>query len=368
MRCLERSVDSRDTCFQLAQRRGIGLGERLPLRVQPLASLRQRLGRPLQMRAVCLLELQAALGLHEQAARLGELLLRGAERLLRLGQARVFGFQFFLGRNYPLLGASGACGPHVQCLGKLRALLAPGDELRAALGVLALEARACLLCVAQLRFMARHLGVRGIERALRRVHRIARLVVRRARRLEPRFQVARLRVLGFELVGDTRHFGGMALALGTGVAPAQIPQEMLLELQVVLQLLVARRDLRLRVELLDLRAELQANVGDAREVLARVGEARLSLAAPFLVLGDARRLLEEHAQLLGLRLDHARDHALLDDGVSARAQPSAEEHVGDVAPAYVRAVDVVARLAVALQDALHRDFRVLRPLTRRAAE
>src|SRR5204863_5174740 len=34
VRCLERSVDLRDTCFELAQRRGIGLGERLPLRVQ----------------------------------------------------------------------------------------------------------------------------------------------------------------------------------------------------------------------------------------------------------------------------------------------------------------------------------------------
>ena len=235
------------------------------------------------MGPVCLLELQAALGLHEQAARFGEMLLRGAERLLRLRQPRVFGFQFFLGRQNPLLSAAGARGPHVQRLGELRALLAPGHELRAALGMLALEARARLLRVAQLRFMARDLGVRGIQRALRRVHRIARLVVRGARGFEPRLERARLRVLGFELVGDARHVGAMALALGGGVATAQVPQEVLLELQVVLQLLVARRDRGLRVELLDLRAELQADVADAREVLARIGEPRLGLAAPFLV-------------------------------------------------------------------------------------
>src|SRR5439155_13873112 len=36
--------------------------------------------------------------------------------------------------------------------------------------------------------------------------------------------------------------------------------------------------------------------------------------------------------------------------------------------AYVRAIDVVARLAVALQDALHRDLGVLRPLSGGAAE
>ena len=125
---------------------------------------------------------------------------------------------------------------------------------------------------------------------------------------------------------------------------------MLLELQLGVVFLVARGDLRLRLELFHLQAELEADVGDARQVLARVGEPVLGLAAALLVARDARRFLEEHAQLLGLRLDHARDHALLDDGVGARAEAGAEEHVGDVAPAHVRAVDEVARFAVALQD------------------
>ena len=37
----------------------------------------------------------------------------------------------------------------------------------------------------------------------------------------------------------------------------------------------------------------------------------------------------------GLRLDDARDHALLDDGVAAAAEAGAEEDVGDIAPAHV---------------------------------
>jgi hypothetical protein len=160
----------------------------------------------------------------------------------------------------------------------------------------------------------------------------------------------------------------MALALCRGIAPAHIPKKMLLELQIVLQLLIAGRDLRLRIELFDLRAELGADVGDPRQVLARVCETGLGLLAPLLVFRDARRLLEEHAQLFGLRLDDARNHALLDDRVGARPEAGAEEHIGDVASANVRAVDVVVRLAVALQDALHRDFSVLRPLAGGAPE
>ena len=95
---------------------------------------------------------------------------------------------------------------------------------------------------------------------------------------------------------------------------------------------------------------------------------QLGLAAALAVFRDARGLLEENAQLLGLRLDHARDHALLDDGVGARAQARAEEDVRDVAAAHVDVVDVVGRIAVALQHALDRDLRVLRPLPGRFAE
>ena len=77
----------------------------------------------------------------------------------------------------------------------------------------------------------------------------------------------------------------------------------------------------------DLAAELVADVVDAGEVLARVLQPVLGLLAPLLVLGDAGGLFEEEAQLVGLGLDDARDHALVDDGVGARPEAGAEEEV-----------------------------------------
>ena len=133
-------------------------------------------------------------------------------------------------------------------------------------------------------------------------------------------------------------------------------------------LAVFGRDLRLRVELLELLAELDADVLDAREILARVGEPPFGLLAPLLVLGDAGGLLEEHAQLLGLRLDDARDHPLLDDRVGARPEPGAEEEIVDVAAAHRDVVDVVRRIPVARQHALDRDLGVLPPLAADAAQ
>jgi hypothetical protein len=67
-------------------------------------------------------------------------------------------------------------------------------------------------------------------------------------------------------------------------------------------------------------------------------------------------LFEEQAQFLGARLDDAADGALADDGVGARAQAGAEEHVLHVAPAHRLVVDVVAAGAVAREHALDGDL------------
>src|SRR5690606_17379578 len=98
--------------------------------------------------------------------------------------------------------------------------------------------------------------------------------------------------------------------------------------------------------------DLLAQVGQALEVLARVLDPVLGLAAALLVLGDAGGLLQVHAQVLRARLDDLADHALLDDRVAARPQAGAQEQVGDVAPAALAAVEVVAGLAVAADGAL----------------
>ena len=109
----------------------------------------------------------------------------------------------------------------------------------------------------------------------------------------------------------------------------------MVERELRLQVLVARGHLGLLRQVLELRVELGADVAHAREVLARVLEAQLRLAAALAVLGHARGLLEEDAQLLRLRGDDARDHALLDDRVGARPQARAEEDVLHVAAAHV---------------------------------
>src|SRR5438445_5305980 len=363
LRCLRGCLERGDSRLQGVRRRRIRLGERLQLALEALAALLERLSAALQVREIGLLELQAAFRLQQLAASLAQPLLAGAERLLGLRQARVLLPELCLRFGAALLRRAGAGHPHVKRLRKLRALLAPGAQLREPLRMLALQPLAGLLDMAQLGLEPGYLGIRGVERRLRRVQGVPGAVMRHARRFHARLEMPQLGVLCFELVRDLRHFLRVALALRRGVAAARIPKQLLPELQLRVVFLVARRHRGLRLELLQLRAKLGADVGDAREIAARVSEAILGLAAALLVLRDAGRLLEEHAQLLGLRLDDARDHPLLDDRVGPRAKAGAEEHVGDVAAPDVHAVDVVARLAVALQDALDGDLRVLRPLS-----
>src|SRR5690606_23733995 len=109
-------------------------------------------------------------------------------------------------------------------------------------------------------------------------------------------------------------------------------------------------------KVLQLLANLLAQVGEAVEVLAGVADAGLGFLAPFLVLRDARRFLEVGAQFLGLGVDDPGDHPLLDDRIAARAQAGAEEQVGDVAAAAARAIEVVVALAVTADRALDRDL------------
>jgi hypothetical protein len=99
----------------------------------------------------------------------------------------------------------------------------------------------------------------------------------------------------------------------------QEPQLVQLERALVLQLRYCGH-LGLLLELVEVGVELAQDVVDARQVLARVLEPVLGLAAALLVLGDAGGLLEEQAQLFGPALDDAADRALADDGVGARAQ------------------------------------------------
>src|SRR5690348_8021002 len=131
-----------------------------------------------------------------------------------------------------------------------------------------------------------------------------------AKALEARLGAAQFRLDGLERNGERRHLGGGALARAHRLLLLGEPQQVLRLPEPGLELAVLGGDLRLRLELLQLIAELEADVLDAREVLARVGQASLRFLAPLLVLRYARGFLQEDAQLLGLGLDDARDHAL----------------------------------------------------------
>jgi hypothetical protein len=152
------------------------------------------------------------------------------------------------------------------------------------------------------------------------------------------------------------------ILIAFGLAALEEPQLVLLAGGVALQRVVARGHLGLLLELLEIGIQLAQDVFDPRQVLARVAQAVLGFAAAFLVLGDAGRLFQEQAQFLGLGLDDPADGALADDGVGARAQAGAQEHVLHVAAAHRLVVDVVAAGAVAGEHAAHGDLRELAPL------
>ncbi len=212
------------------------------------------------------------------------------------------------------------------------------------------------------------IGVDAVEVPLGDGERVPRSVVLRAGPLEIALDFAQPRSLRFEFGRAALDVACMALRLGLRFVAAQEPEQVLFLRPVGRKLVVPPGDLGLLFQPFDLRPEFLADVGEAGEVVAGVREPVLGFAPPLLVLGHSRRLLEKHAQFLGPRLDDARDHPLLDDGVGTRAQPRAEKNVLHVAAAHMSVVDEIGRFAVPLQHALYRDLGVLGPLTRRPAE
>ena len=191
---------------------------------------------------------------------------------------------------------------------------------------------------------------------------VARAILIGAQALHAVLRRAQLRLQRFEAGGEVRDLGGVPFALSRRVLLLGEPQQMLGLLQTGFVIAIPGRNLGLRFELRELRGELAPDVLDPRQVIPTVAEAAFRLFAPFPVFGDARRLFEEHAQLLGSGLDHAADHPLLDDRVGARSQAGAQEQVVDIAAADGDIVDVIRRIAVARQHALDRQLGVAAPL------
>ena len=176
------------------------------------------------------------------------------------------------------------------------------------------------------------------------------------------------RGLGGALRGERLLHGELAPAHRGVVhlaAAVEVPQAQRQELRgeaslLLLQRLVAPGGRRLTLQVPDLLLHLVAHVLEPLEILAGLGDARLGLLAPLLVARDTGGFLDEGAHVLALRLDDARDRALLDDGVAARAEPRAEKQVGDVLAPAAHAVDEVRRGVVARHLALQRDLTVAR--------
>ena len=108
--------------------------------------------------------------------------------------------------------------------------------------------------------------------------------------------------------------------------------------------------------------ELAQNIFDPKQIIARVVQAVFGFTTAFLVLGDARRFLQENPQFFRACFDNARNHALADDRVSARSKAGTHENILNIAPPHCLVIDVIGRGAVTRQRALDGDFGILAPL------
>ena len=115
--------------------------------------------------------------------------------------------------------------------------------------------------------------------------------------------------------------------------------------QLGLQLLVAAGARGLGAERMDLAAQLRDDVGEAGEVLVGRLELAQRLAAVGAEAGDAGRLLEDRAAVLGAGGEDGVDLPLGHHGVGRRADARVHEEALDVAEAAGRAVDEVLALA-----------------------
>ena len=179
---------------------------------------------------------------------------------------------------------------------------------------------------------------------------------------EFRFNVAQISQAAFERVDRTLRITRDTGLFRFRLAAPQKPHLVLFERDVGRQTVVLLRHFGLTLQLLQVAVQLAQNVLDPGQIRACVAETVLGLAPAFLVLGHTGCFFQKQAQLLGLAFDDAADGSLANDGVGARPQTGAQEHVLHIAPAHRLVVDVVAAGAVAREHAPHGDLGELVPL------
>ena len=353
--------------FLLGQRQFVGrLAE--GFLAQAFAALDDRLQRALGVRLVGLLDFQL---------------------LLAVGRARLQPLQFFQGlrmifldlwrqvhlRMQALLGLLDAQAgdflrffPAFPIDGEFLGRLRPVRQFVFQLHQPGFKLAARFATMADFRFQPRDLSIGRVHLALRVVQGVTGSEMGFAGFLGTRLGFAQRGALRFEFGGRPLDIQCQALALGLGFALFQQPQQLLFLHQLLVERVIAASNLGLGFQAFDLVAKFLADVLDAQQVLAGVFKTPLGFLAPFLVAGDTGRFFEEDAQVVGARLDDARDHALADDRVGARPQPGTQEEIGDVLAPDLQVVDEVIRLPLPGQHALDRQFGVLRPLAHGPAE
>ena len=321
-----------------------------------------------RIRVMRIVDPQALLGLAQRTLDFGEGCCRHAHRLFQRRQPLIG--RLFTEHHLPVTADRGlerGFG-RLQFVGGLLLLRVEAGQLRAQLGDLLSQPLLRVPRILQLLFMARHLGICGIELALRRVQRIAGLVMAAFLRFDLRVFFVQARLQAFEFGGKLCDLRGQFLARASGVLHPRRPDDLLRDLQPRFQFAIFGGDLRLRFELFQLRAEFAPDVVDPRQVVLRVVQPRLGFATALAIFRNPRRLFEKHPQIFGLGFDDPRNHPLLDDCVRARPESGTHEQVGDVAAAHHLIVDVIGRVALAGQHALDRQLGELAPLAADAAQ
>ena len=233
--------------------------------------------------------------------------------------------------------------------GKARGLaLGPGDRL-----LVARETRPGLVEPLVGRLDRGAAGVEVLAQPAERALQLQRLEPRRlVRGLERR----RLGAQGLLQLGEPPQLLLLARdALAQGAVVVDVdPQLELLELAP--QLVVALGLARLALQRAELALDLRGEVGEPDEVLLGGVELAQGRRLALLELGDAGGLLEEHAPVLGVRVDDRADVALADDRVGLGVEPGVEEQLADVAQAAGVVVDEVLALARAVEPPGHADL------------
>lgn len=153
--------------------------------------------------------------------------------------------------------------------------------------------------VADLGLQARHLGAGLVQPPLGLVDLVAGVVMGLAHGFQVGLDPAQIGRARLQFVHPLPPLGLHARQLGLGVLELEEPQLLLPQRHLRLEPVVALRHLGLLLQLVPLGVELAEDVVHPGQVFAGVFQAVRGLTPALFVLGNARGLLQEQAQLLG---------------------------------------------------------------------